>query len=373
MAWPYQSGHCECVMLTITGLRLLLHRLPGLVHELADTGVVMQPRYRAWERRNVRAATRAGAIALIVILLVDAAALNSVGAAITALNISLAAVGALLLLAVRRRRGPRRNPTGAALLLGVSALAASLLPLGLVPESGAMQFAYVPVVIVGSALFMPWKTQRHAAWIVVSLGVVVGFVLSPLAAGLDADTVGDLLTISIDSVLASLAGHLVLQRQRRSMYLQRMQLRGLNELAASQGRDLRVLAEELREAARVDPLTGVANRLRLGEDIEMVAGRNAGRGEGAALMIDIDRFKDYNDRHGHLAGDQVLRQVADALAASTRPSDRVYRFGGEEFIVLSFLARRSSTRSPWRNGSALPSRRSVSEPIARIARRTTRR
>ena len=100
-----------------------------------------------------------------------------------------------------------------------------------------MQFAYVPVVIVGSALFMPWKTQRHAAWIVVSLGVVVGFVLSPLAAGLDADTVGDLLTISIDSVLASLAGHLVLQRQRRSMYLQRMQLRGLNELAASQGRD----------------------------------------------------------------------------------------------------------------------------------------
>ena len=334
MAWPYQSGHCECVMLTITGLRLLLHRLPGLVHELADTGVVMQPRYRAWERRNVRAATRAGAIALIVILLVDAAALNSVGAPITALNISLAAVGTLLLLAVRRRRGPRRNPSGAALLLGVTALAASLLPLGLVPESGAMQFAYVPVVIVGSALFMPWKTQRHAAWIVVCLGVVVGFALSPFAAGLDADTVGDLLTITIDSVLASLAGHLVLQRQRRSMYLQRMQLRGLNELAALQGRDLRVLAAELREAARVDPLTGVANRLRLGEDIEMVAGRNAGRGEGAALMIDIDRFKDYNDRHGHLAGDQVLRQVADALAASTRPSDRVYRFGGEEFIVL---------------------------------------
>ena len=51
-------------------------------------------------------------------------------------------------------------------------------------------------------------------------------------------------------------------------------------------------------------------------------------------MIDIDRFKDYNDRHGHLAGDQVLRQVADALAANTRPSDRVYRFGGEEFLVL---------------------------------------
>lgn len=51
-------------------------------------------------------------------------------------------------------------------------------------------------------------------------------------------------------------------------------------------------------------------------------------------MIDIDRFKDYNDRHGHIAGDEVLRRVADALAANTRPSDRVYRFGGEEFLVL---------------------------------------
>jgi diguanylate cyclase len=146
--------------------------------------------------------------------------------------------------------------------------------------------------------------------------------------------VGDLVTITIDSVLVSLAGHLVLQRQRRSMFLQKMQLRTLNELAARQGRDLRDLANELREAARVDPLTGVANRLRLGEDLEMVAVRDMDRAEGAALMIDIDRFKDYNDGHGHLAGDRVLRLVADALAANCRPSDRVYRFGGEEFLVL---------------------------------------
>ena len=126
----------------------------------------------------------------------------------------------------------------------------------------------------------------------------------------------------------------MLQRQRRSMFLQKMQLRGLNELAARQGQDLRVLAEELREAARVDPLTGVANRLRLGEDLEMVAGRDVERGDGAALMIDIDRFKDYNDGHGHLAGDKVLRLVAETLATNSRPSDRVYRFGGEEFLVL---------------------------------------
>ena len=312
----------------------MLNRLRGLPRDLVDAKVVGQPRYRAWERRHIRAATRSGAAVLIVVLLVDAVVMNAIAPAITVLNLALAVVGAALLLAVRRRRGPRRNPTGAALLLGVTALATALLPLGLVPEAGTIQLAYAAVVIVASALFIPWNTVRHATWIGICLAMVLGFVVSPFGSGLDGAVVGDLLTITLDSVLVSLAGHLVLQRQRRGMYLQRMQLRSLNELAARQGQDLRTAAVELREAARVDPLTGVANRLRLGEDLDMVAGREVERGAGAALMIDIDRFKDYNDGHGHLAGDGVLRQVADALAASTRPSDRLYRFGGEEFLVL---------------------------------------
>ena len=310
------------------------NRIRGLLRHLVDADVVRQPRYRAWERRHILAATRAGAAVLIVILLFDAAEMSSHAAAITALNLPLAAVGAALLLVLRRRSGPRRNPTGAALLLGVTALATSLLPLGLVPEAGTIQIAYVPIVIVASALFIPWNTVRHASWTVVCLAMVFGFVLSPFAARLDAATIDDLVTITIDSVLVGFGGHLVLQRQRRSMFLQKMQLRGLNELAARQGQDLLSLTEELREAARVDPLTGIANRLRLGEDLEMVAGRDVKRGDGAALMIDIDRFKDYNDRHGHLAGDSVLRLVAETLAGNSRPSDRVYRFGGEEFIVL---------------------------------------
>lgn len=311
-----------------------MNRLRGLLRDFADAKVVGQPRYRAWERQHVRAATRVGAAVLIVVELFDAAALWSVAPAITALNLSLAVVGAALLLALRLRSGPRRNPTGAAIALGGTAIVGSLLSLGLVREAGTIQLAYVPLIIVASALFIPWNTVRHTTWIVICLALIFGFVLSPFAAGLDEGTVGDLLTISLAAVLMSLTGHIVLQRQRRSMYLQKMQLRGLNELAGRQGRDLRVLAGELREAARVDPLTGVANRLRLGEDLEMVAGRDVEHGDGAALMIDIDRFKDYNDRHGHLAGDQVLRRVADALVEQTRPSDRVYRFGGEEFLVL---------------------------------------
>ena len=311
-----------------------MNRLRALVRRLGDADVVRQPRYRAWERRHVRSAARAGSAVLIVVLLFDAAAMSSTAPAITALNLPLAVVGAALLLVLRLRSGPRRNPTGAAILLGATGLLTSLLPLGLVPEAGTIQIAYVPLVIVASALFIPWNTARHMAWTAVCLAMVVGFVLSPFAARLDDAAIGDLLTITIDSVLVSVGGHLVLQRQRRSMYLQKVQLRSLNELAARQQKDLRSLADDLREAARVDPLTGVANRLRLGEDLEMVAGRDVDRGAGAALMIDIDRFKDYNDGHGHLAGDRVLRLVAETLAAQTRPSDRVYRFGGEEFLVL---------------------------------------
>ena len=311
----------------------MTNRLRALLRQLVDAEVVRQPRYRAWERRHVRSAARAGSVVLIVVLLIDAASWSSTAPAITALNLPLAVVGAALFL-VLRRSGPRRNPTGAAILLGATALATSLLPLGLVPEAGTIQMAYVPLVVVASALFIPWNTTRHMAWTFLCLAMVFGFVLSPFAARLDGAAINDLVTITIDSLLVSVGGHLVLQRQRRSMYLQKVQLRSLNELAARQQRDLHHLADDLREAARVDPLTGVANRLRLGEDLRMVASRDVDRGSGAALMIDIDRFKDSNDGQGHLAGDQVLRLVAETLAANSRPSDRVYRFGGEEFLVL---------------------------------------
>jgi diguanylate cyclase (GGDEF)-like protein len=312
----------------------LLNRLRKLVRYLADASVVRQPRYRAWERRNVRTAARSGAAAVAVVFLIGAVLMSSVAPSVALLNPPMALAATSIYLALRWRSGPRRNPNGAALVLATLALTNSLLPLGFVSEVSGILLAHVAIVIVASALFIPWNTIRHLGWLGICLAMVGGYIGLSFWAGLHATAIDQLITITIDSVLISLAGHLILQRQRRGMFLQRMQLRGLNRLAASQARDLHVLTVELREAARVDPLTGVANRLRLEEDLEMVAGRDAGPGEGAALMIDIDRFKDYNDRHGHVGGDEVLRRVADALSANTRPSDRVYRFGGEEFLVL---------------------------------------
>jgi two-component system cell cycle response regulator len=88
-------------------------------------------------------------------------------------------------------------------------------------------------------------------------------------------------------------------------------------------------------AARVDPLTGVANRLRMDEDLEVLWSRAQRYGHpSAAALCDIDEFKRYNDRFGHVAGDEVLRRIAQTVRKGLRQGDALYRFGGEEFLVI---------------------------------------
>jgi two-component system, cell cycle response regulator len=90
----------------------------------------------------------------------------------------------------------------------------------------------------------------------------------------------------------------------------------------------------LEEMAKLDPLTGLANRRRLAEGIETVLSGGAVPAPLSVLAIDVDHFKSYNDEFGHAAGDEVLRMIAATLRANTRSGDLVARSGGEEFIVL---------------------------------------
>ena len=91
----------------------------------------------------------------------------------------------------------------------------------------------------------------------------------------------------------------------------------------------------LSEQARTDPLTGLPNRLKLTEDLEVLHERAERYGLDYALaMCDVDNFKGYNDTFGHPAGDRVLQEVAAALAGGLRKADAVYRFGGEEFLLV---------------------------------------
>lgn len=90
----------------------------------------------------------------------------------------------------------------------------------------------------------------------------------------------------------------------------------------------------LRQTGR-DALTGLLDRGRFDrEATQAVADAAAARWAISLLVVDLDNFKSFNDRFGHTTGDEVLRRVADAIQTSVRDGDRVYRYGGEEFVVV---------------------------------------
>jgi diguanylate cyclase (GGDEF)-like protein len=94
--------------------------------------------------------------------------------------------------------------------------------------------------------------------------------------------------------------------------------------------------QELAQLAATDALTGVANRRTLDQTLrhEWFRAQRSGK-PMSVLMIDADHFKAFNDRHGHQAGDEALRSLAEVIGANVhRPTDLVARYGGEEFSVI---------------------------------------
>jgi diguanylate cyclase (GGDEF)-like protein len=95
------------------------------------------------------------------------------------------------------------------------------------------------------------------------------------------------------------------------------------------------LLEQVHKQAATDGLTGVANRRTFETALERELARaRRAWGEVGLVLIDVDRFKQLNDAHGHQIGDDVLREVAATLARHCREYDTVARYGGEEFAVL---------------------------------------
>jgi len=104
---------------------------------------------------------------------------------------------------------------------------------------------------------------------------------------------------------------------------------------ATERRELERMNRELSEQGRTDALTQLGNRLRLDEDLQKLAARMQRYGQRYCVaMCDIDFFKAYNDTKGHVAGDEVLRTVARTIKHTTRRGDSVYRYGGEEFLLI---------------------------------------
>lgn len=109
----------------------------------------------------------------------------------------------------------------------------------------------------------------------------------------------------------------------------------LKRLVDEKTRELNLALEEISSLAATDPLTGLHNRLQIDKLLEQQLTSPAAVSEGlAVILIDLDYFKDINDSHGHLIGDQVLQEFSQLLSDHLGEQDLAGRWGGEEFLII---------------------------------------
>lgn len=146
------------------------------------------------------------------------------------------------------------------------------------------------------------------------------------------------LTALEPSELLVIEADIVWQLIEQSNALARNLLRLLSfriRAANAQLRRRQKLGEFYRQLSMIDSLTGLYNRAWLNELLpSMVATAHSSGTPLSLIMIDLDHFKQFNDSHGHQAGDQALRIAAQVLSGALRPSDCAVRYGGEELMVL---------------------------------------
>jgi diguanylate cyclase (GGDEF)-like protein len=140
----------------------------------------------------------------------------------------------------------------------------------------------------------------------------------------------------IYSSLALVLLAVIFAAYRYRMRRMRLQADQLQSLVEERTAALERLNQELQRLTATDGLTGVANRRRFDEALDHEWRRGVRSATPlACVMIDIDHFKAFNDRYGHLQGDACLRQIAHALVTTAkRAGDIVARYGGEEFAVV---------------------------------------
>ena len=126
--------------------------------------------------------------------------------------------------------------------------------------------------------------------------------------------------------------------QKRKQPLSRsivMRLAAEVDALAAQLKDSRARIQDLESRVDIDPLTDTLNRRGFERELKRSLAYVKRYGASAALIyVDLDGFKPVNDRHGHSAGDAMLKAVAASLSRNVRASDVVARFGGDEFVIL---------------------------------------
>lgn len=152
----------------------------------------------------------------------------------------------------------------------------------------------------------------------------------------DLDSLKHVLESHLEGLLGTMDQHQQQRDQREQEVAAR--LKGLAERVANMEQEAQGYREHLevqRQKALIDPLTGLPNRAAWSERLDHEVNVWHQRGNSLSLaMLDLDHFKRVNDGYGHLAGDKVLKIIANVLRKYLRPTDFIARFGGEEFVLL---------------------------------------
>jgi diguanylate cyclase (GGDEF)-like protein len=294
-------------------------------------------RFRALQRERTRTASRVGFLIIAAASIFDAVVVYDPHLKGSMVLFWLnGGVAAMALVGWKGLAGPlRRYPEAAAFVITL-AMASATAATGIVETGLASESVGYLLVFPGLiALILPWRTQTHVRWLIAYAAIALGFLMYETQGGPSTDERGDLIVVALIALVSSLVGHVLLQRAQILNFSHVQKIQALRRRADADMAELERVHRALETTARTDPLTGAANRIRLTEDLRAV--RSHIDREGAAyglVAVDLDRFKLINDRFGHLGGDDVLRRVVGAIRASIRPGDGVYRFGGEEFLVL---------------------------------------
>jgi len=206
----------------------------------------------------------------------------------------------------------RRSPTFDGLLAFAYAGVAGIATLNWLAGGGSSAYEDLYVLwLAAGAAHPPRRAFAH-------LGVMLGALALPLIyEGTSREVVDDmiaeaLILVTIGSILISFLHYV--RRQRVG---------------------LRAGAEVARRLARVDALTGLGNRRAFDEVLTVEIARATRDHEVLSVgLVDIDNLKRINDRYGHFEGDRCLREVARAMERSMRSSDRCFRWGGDEFVLV---------------------------------------
>jgi diguanylate cyclase (GGDEF)-like protein len=221
----------------------------------------------------------------------------------------------------------RRRPEPAALAILVILYGVTLLNARLLTGDAPIAAGYQSVILVGSALFLPWAPRWHASWLGSALALSATQLLTAPETHVPAAT-SELMVAALAAVVSAVGQPLVHYRMQR-MLEQQFELRRLSSAAMRHEHEVQELNRELLRTARLDTVTGIGNRRALDEAILGLTGTRL-----AAVLLDLDHFKAFNDRNGHLAGDEALAKLGAILRQAVRRDDTVFRYGGEEFLIL---------------------------------------